>query len=328
MGVGSVGVVDGSTNKSLHGEVNALHVYGTQGNSRKSWLDDAEPSLTSHRMTKDLAGKTFIITGANTGIGKITAQKLAARGARVVLACRSRAKTEPVIAEIEKLTGGKPELVELDLADLASVRKAAAEILAKYPAIDALINNAGLVTRGTTKDGFELIFGTNHLGHYLFTRLLLERLERSHGRIVNVASSSHYAAKGIDWAALQQPTRSVTGVHEYEVSKLANVLFTKELARREGTKVTTYAVHPGTVATDVWRRIPLPVRWIVKRFMITPEQGAISTLHAATAPELANETGRYYNLDGKEKRPSRLADDAELAKQLWQRSAEWTGLPA
>ena len=282
-------------------------------------------------MTTDLANKTFIITGANTGIGKITALELARRGAHVILACRSRAKTEPVLAEIAKETGTNPEYVELDLADLASVRTCAAEILARKLPIDGLINNAGLAgQRGSTKDGFEITFGTNHLGHYLFTRLLLNRIKESRGaRIVNVSSQSHYAAKGIDWDRLQKPTHSVTGMKEYEVSKLSNVLFTKELARRlEGSGVTTYAVHPGVVATDVWRKVPAPFRWLMKRFMITPEQGAHSSIRCATDPELATETGRYYSADGREKRPAKLADDTVLAAQLWQRSAEWTGLPA
>ena len=281
-------------------------------------------------MTLDLANKTFIITGANSGIGKITATELARRGAHVILACRSRAKTEPVIAEIERETGTKPEFIELDLADLASVRKCAAEILARKTPIHGLINNAGLAgQRGSTKDGFELTFGTNHLGHYLFTRLLLDRIKESRGaRIVNVSSKSHYQAKGIDWDRLQKPTHSVTGLREYGVSKLSNVLFTKELARRlEGSGVTTYAVHPGVVATDVWRKVPAPFRWLMKRFMITPEQGAHSSIRCATDPDLASETGRYYNADGREKRPARLADDVALAAQLWQRSAEWTGLP-
>ena len=282
-------------------------------------------------MAQDLAGKNFIVTGANTGIGKITAKSLAARGAHVILACRSLAKTEAVIAEIERETGKRPEFVELDLADLASVRKAADALLAKQIPIHGLINNAGLAgQRGKTKDDFELTFGTNHLGHYLFTRLLLDRIKASGAaRIVNVSSQSHYDAKGIDWDALRQPTRTTTGMREYAVSKLANVLFTKELARHlEGTDVTTYAVHPGVVATDVWRKVPAPVRWVMKRFMITPEQGAASSLRAAAAPELASETGRYYHADGKEKRPARLAEDVELAHTLWQRSAEWTGLPA
>src|SRR5262249_7335197 len=148
-------------------------------------------------------------------IGKVTARELAADGARVILACRSRDKTEPVLAEIEKLTGTRPDFIALDLSDFASIRHASDEILAMNVPIDGLINNAGLVARGKTKDGFELVFGTNHLGHYLFTRLLLARIEQAHGRIVNVASDSHYGAKGFDWSALQQSTRTVAGYREY-----------------------------------------------------------------------------------------------------------------
>ncbi|HEX5062480.1 MAG TPA: SDR family oxidoreductase [Kofleriaceae bacterium] len=280
----------------------------------------------------DLAGKTFVITGANTGIGKITARELARRGAHVILACRSLDKTQPVIDEIKKETGNdKIEFVALDLADLASVRRCAEELLARKIPIHGLINNAGLAgSRGTTKDGFELTFGTNHLGHYLFTRLLLDRIKESGpARIVNVASASHYQARGINWDALRAKTKSRTGLPEYAVSKLSNVLFTKELARRlEGSQVTTYALHPGVVATDVWRRVPGPVRWVMKKFMVTPEEGAQTSIRCATAPELASETGRYYDRDGKERRPNKLANDEELAKQLWTKSAEWTGLPA
>lgn len=282
-------------------------------------------------MSNDLAGKTFVITGANTGIGKITATDLARRGAHVILACRSPSKAQPVIDEIKRATGNdRVELVALDLGDLASVRAAATEIVAKNLPIHGLINNAGLAARGQTKDGFELTFGTNHLGHYLFTRLLLDRLEQAgSARIVNVASNSHYRAKSIDWDAQRRPTKSISAVTEYEASKLANVLFTKELARRlDGTGITTYAVHPGVVATDVWRRIPPPLRWLVKRFMLTPEQGAQSTIVAATDPALANQTGRYYTVGGKEKHPSRVSNDVELAKTLWTKSAEWTNLPA
>ena len=280
----------------------------------------------------DLSGKTYVITGASSGIGKITARELARRGAHVIVACRSVERTQPVIDEIKRETGNpQVELVALDLADLASVRRCADELLARKIPIHGLINNAGLAgSRGTTKDGFELTFGTNHLGHYLLTRLLLDRIKESGpARIVNVASASHYQARRIDWDALRAKTRSRTGLPEYAVSKLSNVLFTKELARRlEGTNVTTYALHPGVVATDVWRRVPGPVRWVMKKFMVTPEEGAQTSIRCATAPELATETGRYYDRDGKERRPNKLADDEALAKQLWTRSAEWTGLPA
>ena len=281
-------------------------------------------------MTEKLTGKTFIVTGANTGIGKVTALELARKGAHVILACRSVAKTEAVVAEIQRTTGNRNvEVVELDLGDLASVRRCADQLLARADlTIHGLINNAGLAGhRGITKDGFEIQFGTNHLGHYLFTRLLLERIKRGQGRIVNVASIAHYRAHGIDWEAVRRKTRTRVGMHEYSVSKLANVLFTKELARRlAGTGVTTYALHPGGVATDVWRRLPQPLRWLVTRKMLTPEQGAQTTLNCATAPELASETGKYYD-DCKERRPSRLAEDTALAAELWTKSAEWTGLP-
>ena len=281
-------------------------------------------------MSDDLANQTFVITGANTGIGRITARELARRGARVILACRSRTKTEQVIADIKRDTGSdKLEYVELDLGDLASVRRCADGLLARDLKINGLINNAGLAgQRGQTKDGFELAFGTNHLGHYLFTRLLLDRIKSSGpARIVNVASASHYRAKKIDWDAVKKPTKSITALSEYEVSKLANVLFTKELARRlDGTKVTTYAVHPGVVASDIWKRVPAPIRWVAKKFMLSTEEGAESSLRCATDPTLATETGKYYTAHGKEKRPSTLSDDRDLAATLWSKSAEWTGL--
>ena len=280
----------------------------------------------------DLANKTFIITGANTGIGKITAMELARQKAHVILACRSKGKTDPVIDEIKRETGNdKVEFVQLDLGDLASVRKCAADLLARDIPFHGLINNGGLAgKRGLTKDGFELAFGTNHLGHYLFTRLLLDRLKQAGtARIVNVSSKSHYRARGIDWGAVRERTKSFTAMKEYEVSKLANVLFTKELARRlEGTSVTTYAVHPGVVATDIWTRVPGPLRWAIKKFMITPEEGAKASLRCATDPALEKGTGKYYTVGGIEKAPNRIADDVELQKTLWTRSAEMTGLPA
>lgn len=260
--------------------------------------------------------KTFVITGANTGIGKVAATTLAKRGEKVVIAGRSREKTQPVCDEIGA------EFVELDLGDLASVRRCAEAL--KGRAIDVLVCNAGLAGhRGTTKDGFEIQFGTNHLGHYLLTRLLVDDITE---RVVMVASDSHYGAKKIDWAAQREKTKSVSGYSEYEVSKLANVLFAQELARRV-PRVHTYAVHPGAVATDVWRRVPPPFRWILKRFLLTPEQGAVSMLRAASDPAIAGDTGKYYGKTGEEKRPSRVATP-ELARELWERSAEWVGLPS
>jgi NAD(P)-dependent dehydrogenase (short-subunit alcohol dehydrogenase family) len=277
----------------------------------------------------DLAGKTLIVTGANTGIGRVTAEVLAARGARVWLATRSREKTEPVLAAI-RAAGGQAEHLPLDLGDLASVRHAAETFLARGERLDVLVNNAGLAgSRGLTRNGFELAFGTNHLGPFLFTTLLLPRLrESAPARIVNVASRAHYDCKGIDWDALTQPTRTLTGVREYGVSKLCNVLFTAELARgRAGAGVTSYAVHPGVVASDVWRRVPWPVRGLIKLFMIRNEDGAKASLRCATDPALASHDGRYYTTYGREKTPSALAQDAALARELWERSERWVAAP-
>jgi NAD(P)-dependent dehydrogenase (short-subunit alcohol dehydrogenase family) len=292
----------------------------------------AKVAAMSDATLPDLKGKNAIVTGANTGIGRITAVELARAGARVWLACRSRDKTQPVIDEIVA-AGGKAEFLALDLADLASIRDSAKAFLATGEPLHLLVNNAGLAgQRGLTKDGFELTFGVNHLGPFLFTQLLIDRLKASApARIVNVASTAHYDAKGIDWAALQKPTRTVTGMFEYRISKLGNVLFTRELARRlEGSGVTTYALHPGVIASDIWRKVPWPVRPIMHRFMKTPEEGAQTSLYCATAPELSAVTGAYYD-DRKERKPSKIALDDDLAKELWRRSEEWisgSGTPA
>jgi NAD(P)-dependent dehydrogenase (short-subunit alcohol dehydrogenase family) len=279
-------------------------------------------------MTTDLTGKTIFITGANTGIGRASANELARRGARVWLACRSREKTEPVLAEIRAATGREDAaaFVACDLGSLASVRTAAETFLASGEKLHVLLNNAGVAgQRGLTKDGFELHFGTNHVGHFLLTKLLLPRLrECAPARIVNVASKSHYRAKGIDWDAIKKPTASITGLPEYEVSKLANVLFTKELAHgRAGEGVRSYALHPGVVASDAWRRMPWPIRPMAKAFMISNADGCRSSVHCATSPDVADHDGRYYDSDTRERRPSRVADDEALARELWERSEGW-----
>jgi NAD(P)-dependent dehydrogenase (short-subunit alcohol dehydrogenase family) len=273
--------------------------------------------------TKDLTGKTYLVTGSNTGIGRVTAETLAARGGKVLLACRSEEKTRPVIEAI-KAAGGEADFVALDLADLTSVRKAADSVLAKDIPLHGLVNNAGLAgLRGETKQGFELTFGTNHLGHFFLTTLLLPLVRKVSGRIVSVASKAHYDAKPIDWSLLRGRTRTVTGLPEYAVSKLSNVLFTKELAAgKAGSGVHSYALHPGVVASDAWRQIPQPFRWLMKLGMISNEEGAKTTLHCATSPEVANDDGLYYD-SCKPKRPSDLALDAGLAKELWARSEEW-----
>jgi retinol dehydrogenase-12 len=281
--------------------------------------------------TTDLAGRNILITGANTGIGRATAEALTARGAHVILACRSQEKTAPVV-EALRAAGGSAESVALDLGDLDQIRRCAEGLLATDRPIHVLLNNAGLAgTRGLTRSGFELAFGTNHVGHFLFTVLLAPRLRASpSSRIVNVSSKAHFKAKGIDFEAVRKSTESITGLPEYEVSKLANVLFTKELARRLGPSgVRSYALHPGVVASDVWRRVPWPFRALLKLSMITNEQGALTSIHCATSPEVADHDGRYYD-ECREKTPNPLADDAALARSLWEKSVAWTGadLPA
>jgi dehydrogenase/reductase SDR family protein 13 len=282
-------------------------------------------------MERDLCGKVCLVTGASTGIGRVTAEDLARRGGHVILAGRSEARTAPVVEAIRRSTGNAGvEFLPVDLSDLGSVRSAAAAFLSRGLPLHALVNNAGLAgVRGLTPDGFEITWGTNHLGPFLLTLLLLDRLKESTpSRIVNVASRAHYRARGIDWDAQRRPAASTGGIHEYSVSKLANVLFTKELARRlAGSGVTTYSLHPGVVATDIWRELPWGLRHLAKLFMISPEEGARTTLHCATAPEPSLTSGAYYD-SCKPVRPSRAADDPALASELWRRSVDWTGAPS
>ena len=275
----------------------------------------------------DLASKTVVVTGANTGIGRVTAATLARKKARVILACRSEERTRPVLQEIAG-EGNTAEFLALDLADLASVRAAAGRLLARGEPLSVLVNNAGLAgAHGVTADGFELTFGTNHLGPYLFTRLLLPLLERAgEARVVNVSSEGHYRAPGIDWEAVRKPTRTTTAFPEYCVSKLANVLFSNELARR-APGVHTYSLHPGAVASDVWREVPWGLRQLAKLFMLSNEDGARTSLYCATDDAVKDQTGRYYDKQ-REKTASELARSEPLARELWERSAAWVGLAA
>jgi NAD(P)-dependent dehydrogenase (short-subunit alcohol dehydrogenase family) len=268
-----------------------------------------------------------LVTGANGGIGRATAIELARRGARLFLAGRSEAKMRPVVDEIARATpGAMPQFLPLDLGDLASVRQCAADFLRRDLPLGLLVNNGGVAgLRGLTKSGFELAFGVNHVGHFLLTNLLLDRLKQSGtARVVTVASRAHYRPKSIDFEAVRRRTRSITGLDEYGVSKLANVLFSSELARRlRGSGVTTYALHPGVVASDIWRRVPPPFGWLMKLFMISPAEGAQTTLYCATSKEAASESGLYYD-KCRPKRPSKLARDAALADELWRLSETWT----
>jgi retinol dehydrogenase 12 len=274
----------------------------------------------------DLGGRAFLVTGANTGIGRATAEALARRGGRVYITSRSAAKGEEAVASIGAVTGNDSVFfLPLDLADMESVRACASEFLARGEPLHVLINNAGVGgAHALTRQGFEMTFGVNHLGHFALTQLLLARLtESAPSRIVNVSSDAHYNARGIDFDALCRPARNITALHEYAVSKLCNVLFTQELARRlAGTGVTSYALHPGVVATDIWRRVPWPVRPLIKRRMLSVTDGAATSLYCATSPDVAQASGRFYDTCA-ERAPSPVATP-ELAAELWRHSEEWT----
>jgi NAD(P)-dependent dehydrogenase (short-subunit alcohol dehydrogenase family) len=274
---------------------------------------------------RDLAGRTFLVTGANTGIGRATATALAGRGASVFVACRSEPKGRAVVAAIVAVTGNPAvAFLPLDLADLASVRRCAEAFLALGQPLHVLINNAGVGgQRGVTADGFELAFGVNHLGHFALTAALMGRLaDSAPARVVTVASDAHYQAAGVDWAAVRQRTASFTATREYAVSKLCNVLFSAELARRARPRgITSYALHPGVVASDIWRRVPWPARPLIKLRMLSPEQGAATSLYCATSPEVSAGSGRYYEAC-RVREPSKAAT-AELARALWEHSQAW-----
>jgi retinol dehydrogenase-12 len=271
--------------------------------------------------------KVALITGGNVGIGRVTAFELAKAGMQVVIAGRSRERTQPVLDAISALPAAPtPLFLHLDLASLQSVRACAAEFVALGLPLDLLVNNAGLAgARGLTEDGFEMAFGVNHLGHFLLTQLLLPSLQKAPtARVVTVSSRAHKRTPGIDWDALRRPTHTRTGIREYAVSKLANLLFSAELARRlAGTSITTYSLHPGVVDTEIWRVVPPWFRVVLRlRGLITAEEGAQTTLHCALrAP--ASESGLYY-ADCRPVRPARNGRDAALAQELWQRSEAWT----
>ncbi len=270
--------------------------------------------------------RTVLITGANSGIGLETTRVLAGMGMRIVMACRDRLRSEPVRDQLAEETGNDQlELMDLDLASLNDIRRFASAFVDRHDRLDVLLNNAGgfSMTRQETADGFEKTFGTNHLGPFLLTDLLLPVLRRTPAaRVVNVSSDAHYHAK-LDLDDLQM-TRGYKGFPAYANSKLANVLFTLELARRlEGEDITVNAVHPGHVATNIWPsdrwywKLVIPV---VNLFAISAEEGAKTSVHVATAPELAEVTGQYF-AKSLAKPPSEAALDEDLQRRMWEISA-------
>ena len=276
-------------------------------------------------------GRTVVITGANSGVGKATAVALARAGADTVITARHEGRGRQAVADIREASGSdQVDLVVFDLADLASVRRGAEQILDRCGRIDVLVNNAGLVLseRTETVDGLEATFATNHLGPFLLTRLLTDRLVASApARVVDVASTAHQGARrGLDFDDLQS-TRHYRGMQAYSRSKLANILFTNELARRlAGSGVTANSLHPGTVASGFARDddakgfLAFGVK-LIKPFILTPEKGARTSVYLASSPEVADVTGQYF-VKCRARTPSPAARDEAAAALLWSVSEE------
>jgi NAD(P)-dependent dehydrogenase (short-subunit alcohol dehydrogenase family) len=280
---------------------------------------------------KSMAGRICLVTGANAGIGKATAFGLANIGATVVMVCRSRDRGEVALAEIkQKSSNDSISLLVADLASQASIRKLAEDFRGQHPALHVLINNAGIIPRKrlVTEDGFETQFAVNHIAPFLLTNLLLDVLKSSApARIVTVASDMHRGAT-IDFDDIQSE-RSYSPTQVYARTKLANVLFTCELAKRlQGTKVTANCLHPGVVATNLLADgmgIPRPLKSTTRLMGTSPEKGAKTSIYLAVSPAVEGVSGRYF-VRQKAVESSKTSYDENLASRLWRVSAELTGL--
>ena len=278
-----------------------------------------------------MAGKVCMVTGANAGIGKATSQGLAHMGATVVMVCRSQERGELALAEIKQQSSNEHiYLLVADLASQAAIRHLAEEFKKEYSALHVLINNAGIIPRKRqlTVDGLETQFAVNHLAPFLLTNLLLGVLKASApARIVTVASDMHRRAT-INFDDLQS-AGSYRPLQVYSTTKLANILFTYELARRlQGTRVTANCLHPGVVSTKLLADgmgIPRPLKSTTKLIGSGPEKGAKTSIYLATSPEVQGVSGKYF-VRQKPVESSRISYDESLAGRLWERSAELTGL--
>ena len=273
-----------------------------------------------------MTGKVCIVTGANTGIGKETALGLASLGATVVMACRDRERAEAAQREIKQKSGSqRVELMLCDFSSQNSIRQFAQSFKQQHERLDVLVNNAGVVlrVRSMTEDGLESTFAINHLGYFLATNLLLDVLKKSApSRIVNVSSTAHKFGK-LDingW-----PTgRDYSAFGAYANSKLANVLFTYERARRlKGTGVTANCLHPGGVGTNLYRGLPKFLQALIKLVTISPERGARTSIFLATSPQVEGVTGKYF-VRSRQQQSSEASRNEEAARILWEVSAELT----
>ena len=279
----------------------------------------------------DMTGRVCVITGANRGIGQATAEELGRLGATLVLVSRRREDGDEVSAAIAKVgTGPAPEVVEADLSSQAAVHAAAGEIRARHPAVHVLINNAATVPpeRLVTVDGLEMQLAVNHLAPFLLTHLLLPALRAgAPSRVITVSSTTHHGAL-VDFDDFQSE-RDYESAEVYAVTKLINVLFSSELARRlHGSGVTANCLHPGAVATKLladYMRVPLVGGVLAHTFGASPEQGADSVVYLAAAPEVAEVSGKYFN-NRREIRSSPASYDEATARRLWEVSERLTGI--
>jgi retinol dehydrogenase 14 len=280
-----------------------------------------------------MTGRTVLVTGGSGGIGRATALGLAAMGAHLAITGRDRGRTEDAVREIRAAGSGQVDVFVADLSSESQVRRLAGEVLQSLPRIDVLVNNAGGYwnTRHVTADGLERTFATNHLAPFLLTNLLLDRLkDNAPARVVTV-SSNVQAIGRIDFEDLQGE-RSYSGARAYNQSKLANVLFTYELARKlQATSVTANALHPGMVRTSFGAEDPSSAQRLftpfMRPFMKAPGRGAATSIHLASEPDLEQVTGRYF-ASSKPRRSSRRSYDQAAATRLWQVSADLAGLTA
>jgi NAD(P)-dependent dehydrogenase (short-subunit alcohol dehydrogenase family) len=294
----------------------------------------AEDPIMKEQHTTDVQmnGRVCIVTGANSGIGYETSIQLAKHGAHLVMVCRNRQKGEKAKAEIDRVAKGKVDLILADLSSIDEIRRLARVLLDKYPKIHVLINNAGVQynTRRTSVDGYEITFAVNYLALFLLTRLLLDRIKASApARIINIASKAHRFG-GLDLNDLQWENRRYSGMKTYAASKIANILFTKDLSERlAGTGVTVNAVHPGEVLSNAGMENG-PVYLFIRRHMInrllkpTDIAGEAVFYHAAS-PELEKVTGEYFDMTHPEK-PWGNANNRPLGRILWPLSEALTGI--
>jgi len=269
-----------------------------------------------------------VITGTTHGIGRVTSRGLAIAGRTVVMLCRDVQAGNVVRDEItEQVPGATVHVVHCDLASLVSVRNSADVVRRTFGPIGLLINNAGMVSsrHRMSEDGFELTFATNHLGPFLLTALLSDRLNET-ARVINVASRAHYRGR-IDFGRITDPRARYSGVAAYAQSKLANVLHTFALARRlSGTRVCANCLHPGVVATNLlpwWLRVVKP---LISRVIFNSERGARTSLYLALSDEVAGISGRYFDENQVPRAAAPLANDVQLQESLWQTSARWVGV--